>query len=56
MIYEHYLLQPKQKIEWMVFQQKIYKNSELIKTLRNISHPLTGKHDHIIHSEDEDDI
>ena len=52
---EHYLKQPKPMIEW-VLKKKLARNPELIKTLRNTSHPLIRKYRHIIHSKDEDDI
>ena len=55
MTYEHYLKQPMHMIEW-VLNKNLYKNPELIKTLRNISQPLIRKYKHIIHSEDADDI
>ena len=47
MTYEHYLKQPKQKIEW-VLNKKLHKNPVLIKTLRNISHPLIRKNKYVI--------
>ena len=47
MTYEHYLKQPKQKIEW-VLNKKLHKNPVLIKTLRNISHPLIRKYKYVI--------
>ena len=39
MTYEHYLKQPKPMIDWVLIK-KIARNPELIKSLRNISHPL----------------
>ena len=55
MTYEHCLKQPMHMIEW-VLNKKLYKNAELVKTLRNISQPLIRKYKHIIHSEVADDI
>ena len=55
MTYEHYLKQPKAMIEWLI-NKELARNPELIKTLRNTSHPPIRKYRHIIHDEDEDDI
>ena len=42
MTYEHYLNQPKSMIEWKL-NEKLSRTPELIKTFRNISHPLIRK-------------
>ena len=52
MTYEHYLIQPKPMVEW-ILNKKLAKNSELIKTLGNSSHPLIRKYQHIIEDDGE---
>ena len=42
MTYKHYFNQPKHMIEWEL-DEKLSRKPELIKTLRNISHPLIRK-------------
>ena len=42
MTHEHYLKQPKQMIEWKL-NEELPRNPELVRTLRNLSHPLIRK-------------
>ena len=42
MTYEHYLKQRKRMIDW-VLNKKIHINPELLKSFKNISHPLIRK-------------
>ena len=46
MTYEYYITQPMQMIE-RVLNEKIYKNPQLIKTLRQMLFPLLTKYEHI---------
>ena len=45
MTYEHYLNQPKSRLEWKL-NAIVARNPELIKTLGNSSHPLNRKYQH----------
>ena len=42
-------------IEW-VFNKKLHKNPELIKSLQNISHPLIGKYKYMFPPEENHDL
>ena len=46
MTYEHYLNQPKSMLEWKL-NVILAKNPEPIKILRNSSHPIFRKYQHI---------
>ena len=54
MTYEHYLKQPNQMIEW-VLNKEIHKNTKVIKSFRNISHPLIRKNKRMFPSEENQD-
>ena len=43
MTYEHYLKQPNSMLVWKL-NEKLSRNPELIKTLKNESHPLIRKY------------
>ena len=55
MTYEHYLNQPKSMIEWKM-TEKLSRSPELIKTLRNISHPLIRKYKYMFPPEENQDL
>ena len=54
MTYKHYLNQPKSMIEWKL-NEKLSRNPELIKTLRNIFHPLIKKYMYMFPPEENQD-
>ena len=51
----HYLIQPKSMIEWKL-NEKLSRNPELIKTFRNISHPLIRKYKYVFPPEENQDL
>ena len=51
----HYLNQPKSMIEWKL-NEKLSRNPEVIKRLRNISHPLIRKYMFMFPPEDNQDL
>ena len=51
MTYEHYLKIPKPMIEWRL-NAILAKNPEIIRKIRNTSHPLITKYSHIIDDEE----
>ena len=55
MTYKHYLNQPRSMIE-RKFDEKLSRNPELIKTLRNISHPLIRKYKYMFPPEENQDL
>ena len=55
MTHEHYLNQPKSMIEWKM-NEELSRNPEPIKTLRNISHPLTRKYKYMFPPEKNQDL
>ena len=55
MKYKHQLKQPKSMIEWKLIE-KLSRNSELIKTLGNTSHPLIRKYKYMFPPEENQDL
>ena len=53
MTYQHYISQPKSMLDWKLNEKISTRNPELIKTLRNISHPLIRKYKYMFPPEDE---
>ena len=52
MTYKHYLQQPKPMIEWRLILI-LAKNPQLVKKLRNRSHPLIRKYSHLFDDDDD---